>query len=96
MSIRFQDVDGNAIVIGTKVELAFVPATVVALGEPDGDVDGYGRSVEIPPSLTVRFANGDEVQVPTSNVTRLTWADYPDGPDEWTYEAHDELEVKGR
>ena len=67
--------------------------TVVAISDPDADYDDeLQRGVEYPPRVTVVFSSGERDEVSTFNVTRPTWADYPDGPDEWTYQA-DDLEL---
>lgn len=100
LTLKFQDEEGRAIEVGTPVRFYFGPsgsklATVVALGEPGHDYpdvdfdDELGRPVEYAPKISIRFADGSEEKVNTWNVTRVTWADYPDGPQELLYEAGD-------
>lgn len=56
-------------------------AHVVAISEPDVDYDDeLGRPVQYPPRVLVRFRDGGEAKVETEDVTKITWADYPDGP----------------
>jgi len=66
---------------------------VTSISDPDGDYDDeLGRGVEITPRVSVRFASGDEDRVVSRNVTPITWACYPDGPEDVTYEV-DDLEL---
>jgi CBS domain-containing protein len=65
------DYDDQPIEIGTTVRMWDDEnrdqgiGTVTDLGEWDGDVDDYGRSIGIPPRITVQFADAIET-FPTS------------------------------
>jgi len=97
--VRIVDHKGDEIKVGTKVaygvnENDSYIATVTKISDPDGDYDDeLERSVEIPPFVTIEFDDGDKDIVTTTNITRVSWADYPDGPAVSTYEASDEIEV---
>lgn len=97
-------VDGNGteISVGTRVMFGDpLPtddrkdylATVTEIGEHDVDYDDdLGRARLFPPMVKWRFDNGDEDGTSTYDVTPISWADYPDGPDVRVFSA-DDLEV---
>jgi hypothetical protein len=87
--LLFTDYAGTPLEVGSEVTYGDEQGVIVALGEPDGDYnDELGRAVEITPSITVEVGRV-QFEVETMNVTRVTWADYPDGPSESTYQADD-------
>jgi hypothetical protein len=65
----YVDAKGNEIVQGDRVRIAGLDdysgdpspfGEIVELLPADGDVDDYGRSVLVPPTITVKFDDGDE------------------------------------
>jgi hypothetical protein len=96
--IQIVDHKSDEIKVGTKVEYGVDVdniATVIEITDPDGDYsDELQRAVEIPPHITIKFDDdGVEEVISTTNITRITWADYPDGPELLIYEADDDIEV---
>lgn len=68
-STRFYDFDGAEVKVGTAVKAEWFDAdkvhhldygTVIALGDPDGDVDDEGRAIEITPTITVKWNNEED------------------------------------
>lgn len=75
------DFDGRRIEIGTRVRMydyepghpdyrsdnhSWYQGEVIDLGEWDGDCDDEGRSIQIPPYVTVRWNDGQSSEFPTS------------------------------
>jgi hypothetical protein len=98
MRCRFQDGGEKPITVGSRVlyerihegRFRQTTAEVVELGEPDYDYsDAAQRAVEYPPKVTIRYPDGVTETLETTNVTRVSWADYPDGPEEHVYEVTD-------
>lgn len=101
-----QDVENppteRVIEVGTRVlfgapttpeERVAYTGVVTDITDPDADYDDeLGRAVEYCPRVTVKFDDGSTEIATSYNVTRMTWAHYPDGPDAVTYQA-DDLEV---
>ncbi len=90
--MRVTDTDKHELKEGTRVYVYGTPpensevydslhGTVIEVTDLDGDVDDEGRSVAIMPEVRVRFDSGHEESFTTS-FGKITWADYPDGPDE--------------
>jgi hypothetical protein len=97
-SLTFKDEQGNDLAVGTAVIYGGVPeqeAWITELFDPKRDYpdidfdDALGRPRESPPEVTIRFGDGSFEKCLTYNVTPLSWADYPDGPDTLIYEVPD-------
>lgn len=106
MSFIVKDFRGNEIKVGSKVlyrlygtlhstaDYQNYIAEVTGISDPDADYDDeLGCAVEIPPHITIRFNSDTEGMISTENVTKITWADYPDGPEHSIYEAEEDIEV---
>lgn len=100
---RYEIVDCNEkqIVIGTEVWYGDPPqedkesakGKVVAIGVPDVDFNDEKMRPELYcPKLTIVFGNQETEIANTTNATRSNWSHYPDGPNEYTFQA-DDLEV---
>lgn len=73
------DFDDKPVAVGTRVctwdadlevpaDVDAVVGVVTDLGDWDGDTDDYGRTIGIPPSITVRFDDGT-----TEHFTTCEW-----------------------
>lgn len=91
--MKFKVVDCNEAEIKIGTHVKFVDeetAIIIGITDPDGDVNDEGRSIEIPPYVEFKLVSDGTVgAVSTYNITKLTWADYPDGPEEYIYQADD-------
>lgn len=70
------DSNGNTIRVGART--AENDGTVTALGEPDGDVNSYGRMVAILPTVTVAYDDGTEDTYPARWNATGPWDDHRD------------------
>lgn len=91
MAQKIQDSSGQPIEVGTPVIFGEDQrGVVVAISDLDGDWDDeLGRATMIRPRVTVRFDDGAEDESSTTDITQVTWADYPDGPEVHVFEADD-------
>jgi hypothetical protein len=93
---RIIDYAKRPILVGTRIIFGGFTdqrGVVTKITEYDVDYDddlGRGRIFE--PKVYVRLDDGSEEWSRTINVTNITWGSYPDGPDEYVFEAND-LEV---
>ena len=95
MTVSVTDWDGNPLTVGSQVIFGDDPiqrGVVTEITDPDGDVDDEGRTVNIPPYVTVTFPDGGTERVRSYLNAEMTWGFYPDGPDVWTF-ACDDLEL---
>jgi len=63
MEYRYLDCNGVEIRKGDKVRVGPDPGdvgTILSISDPDGDVDEYGRTVGINPSVKVQFPDCDD------------------------------------
>jgi hypothetical protein len=81
------DWQGQQIKVGQRVKVGDERGIVVSISDPDGDVDSYGRTVGINPSIEVRFP-GDTERFGTTWTATGPWDE--DAP----YECED-VEVVG-
>lgn len=98
---KVTDWDGAALTVGTRAiygspapgKEAEYTVTVVEISDYDVDYnDELGRPEGYPPKIKVRFDDGTDDVVSTHDSTKVTWADYPDGPAVMVFAA-DDLEV---
>src|SRR5215831_12723559 len=90
--IKIVDCNEVEIKLGDEVKFGVddAPAVIVEISDPDSDYDDeLGRGVEYPPQITVKWADGLTEQTGTSNITKVTWSDYPDGPALMIYQCDD-------
>jgi hypothetical protein len=73
------DMHGNTITVGTRVtDTETGGGTVLAVSDPDGDVNSYGRAVGIAPMVLVRYDDGAEVLHGTHWNATGPWDDHRD------------------
>jgi len=74
------DMHGNTIRVGARVldENGQLDGTVTELGEPDGDVNSYGRQVGINPTVLVEYDDGSEARWTTRWNATGPWDDHRD------------------
>jgi hypothetical protein len=98
---KVTDWDGAVLTVGSRVIYGSPPpgkeaeyaVTVVGISDYDVDYcDETQRPEMSPPKVKVRFDDGSEDEVATHDATKITWNDYPDGPDMLVFRAED-LEV---
>lgn len=96
MGQAIQDPHGRPVEVGTRVIFGTdQPGVVTAISDVDGDFDDeLGRGVMINPRVTVALDAGGTDESTTSDTTKVTWNDYPDGPETYVFEA-DDLVVAG-
>jgi hypothetical protein len=86
MSFEVQDCNGSKLSVGDRVLYDDYTATITKITEPDADYDDeLGRAVENCPSVYITYdavvpEAADKEICNTYNDTKVTWADYPNGP----------------
>lgn len=88
MKFTITDVNGAELKVGDRVASGDEKGTVLALIEPDGEYDDWGRPVRVGPYVRVEFDN-DVALLDCISTHRYTWADYPDGPQHETFACED-------
>lgn len=85
------DCDGRMVSVGDTIRVLGEArvARVVEITEPDSDYDDeLQRGVMYPPKIVAAYDGaGAAVELRTHDVTPVSWADYPDGPDALTFES---------
>lgn len=98
MKYKILDNQGNKIEVGTSVRLMSFSrdAQVIEIVDPDVDYnDERQRPVMSMPKIIVKFDDSGMIELETFNETKITWADYPDGPNEYTFVVDDDVIVNG-
>lgn len=96
---RVVDCAGKPLAVGARVvyggALFDALATVTEVTEYDVDYDDDLQRPRLsPPTVRFRFDSGRVDETPTYDVTEVTWADYPDGPEVYVFEAGDLVVVE--
>jgi len=79
----------RTVAVGVRVRVDGKIGTVRGISDYDVDYsDEAQRAVMFPPKITVAFDRQPLQEIAeTFDVTKVTWADYPDGPSVYTFMA---------
>lgn len=84
---------GDTVLFGdpkTSDEIAAQTGVVFEITDYDVDYnDDLMRAEQYPPKVKIRLPNGDVEMTSTHDATPISWAEYPDGPDVWIFQADD-------
>lgn len=96
MKFKIVDEEKNEITVGTKIRILEFSrdGEVIKIIEPDVDYnDIVQRPTMTNPKIVVVLSDSGQIKLETENITEITWADYPDGPDEYVFQVDSDVHV---
>jgi hypothetical protein len=93
LKFKITDIHGDEIKVGTILRLMEYSrdATVSKIIEFDIDYnDSLHKAIMTNPIVCAEFDDTGTIEFETSNTTKITWEDYPDGPNEYVFMLDDD------